>query len=437
MRKLFLILAGIAAMSISANAEDTIICGFEDGETGYQLGTEWASGYTWGIVDNTDNTGINISDKCMMCTAEGALDSWGCWFTIVLDQPIVINESNRYLKFMMKRTPNNVNISVACKNDQRDDPRGYLGMTKPLREGEWGDVVFDLFNNGGEKSFENQEITKIFISHFGTWEGIEPGVCFIDNVVLSDNAKPRGAKEIKAGLIANFEDDELTAANFASIFTQSAESKYEVVGNPLKDELNGSEKCLSYYKPANTTWWHSGMITVNGIIPVEYPASYLHVMAYIPDASAFVATVKDISGKSYQEVIYPESAGWADYVLDVSELSYISGLEMRFNYNGTEEDWENEAGNYYVDDIALTSDSEPRTSVESGIAAIDASTVVSVNGNVVTVSGLVNNVTVYNLAGMQIASKAGAATFTLGDGLFFVKVVAADGAVNVSKVLVR
>ena len=76
-------------------------------------------------------------------------------------------------------------------------------------------------------------------------------------------------------------------------------------------------------------------------------------------------------------------------------------------------------------------------SVESGIAAIEASTVVSVNGNVVTVSGLVNNVTVYNLAGMQIASKAGAATFTFGDGLFFVKVVAADGAVNVSKVLVR
>lgn len=373
MKKLnYLVAMMLTASAFSVNAEETSLCTFEDGETGYQLCTGWYQGFDWAIVDNTDNSGINTSDKCVMCTSHTNEnpDSWGWWFTIFFDEPITVSESNRYMKMMVKRTPNNVNISAAFTHEGTHGEREYLGMTKPLREGEWGDLVFDLFYDNGEKSLEGMEVSKLFISIFGTWDGLEHGVCFLDNIVLSNDPKPRGAQEVASGLLANFEDEALTSKNFANFIVQSPEAKYEVVDNPKKDDVNDSEKCLNYFKPANTVWWHAGMAQINGIIPVEYPDTYLHVMTYVPDMTPFVAIVKDVTGKSINEVIYPEGDGWVDNVIDVSELTYVNGVDMRFNYlapSGNEENWENEAGNYYVDDIVLNSDPEQRSKVESGV----------------------------------------------------------------------
>ena len=435
----------LVSVLTSAYAGDIFIAGFEEGETGYTVNNGWFQGYEWEITNNTDNAGINKTDKCAMSTAEVAPDCWGGWFIISLDQPILITAENRYLKVMVKRTPNTQNISIACENDAREDPRAYLGRAKPAHDGVWEDLVFDLFNDNGDLSFKDQEIKHIFISHFGTWDGADAGVCFLDNIVLSDNSKPRGAKEVNPGLLVNFEDENLTNTNFAGFNAQSLEAKCTIADNPLKEGINTTAKSLEYFKPANTTWWHSAVAVVDGIIPVEYPKSYLHVMAYIPDETPFVILVNSPSGKQVQETMYPEDGqAWYDYVVDVSELDYINGISFRFNYS-VEEDWENPEGTYYVDDFALIEEMDPRDAptLPTGIRQIgksDKLNIYSNNGTVYISSSDLRVVSVYSTTGQLIGQKEGNGamiSFSLPEGIYVIKAVSETGETFVQKSIVK
>lgn len=450
MKKLIItpLLMFLASVLMSAYASDIVIAGFEDGETGYKLNDGWAAYYEWEVANNSDNSGINTSNKCIMSTATTKPDSWGAWFIITLDEPILITAENRYLKVMVKRTPNTQNIGVACEGDgiRNTDPRAYVGRAKPSREGVWEDLVFDLFNNGGDLTWENQEIKHIFINHFGTFGDTEAGVCFLDNIVLSDNSKPRGTKEVNPGLLVNFEDENLTNSNFVGFNTQSPDAKCEIKDNPVKAGVNETAKCLEYIKPANTTWWHSAMAIVNGIIPVEYPNSYLHVMAYIPDGSPFVMIVSSPSGKQVQETMYPDDGeGWYDYVLDVSELDYINGINFRFNYSGTDEDWANEEGKYYIDDFALIEDMDPRTkpTLPTGIQEntnFETLKIYVDNGVASVSSPDLKVASVYSVGGQLISQKQSvgeAINFPLEKGVYIVKAANSAGKVSVQKLVVQ
>ncbi|WP_455584057.1 T9SS type A sorting domain-containing protein [Bacteroides sp.] len=435
----------LASFLFSAYAGDTYIAGFEDGEEGYQINTGWAQGYVGEIVANTDASGINTSDKCYMATITDAVpDRWGLWVIISLNEPVTITEANRYVKIMAKRSPNNVNMALCIQGEDPLGPNTLFGLSKPTQAGVWGDMVFDLFQSSNpDVSCENREIKELMIC-LGTWDGTEPGVTMLDNIVFSDNAKPRGAKDINPGLLVNFEDEDLTTNNFAGFNVQSQEAKCQIVDNPVSAGINTTAKCLEYTKPANTTWWHAAISVVNGVIPVEYPNSYLHIMAYIPDETPFYVIAKSPSGKEIKEVMYPEDGeGWYDYVLDVSEMDYISEICFRFNYV-SEEDWENPAGKYYLDDYALTDSVDPRDAPTStGMNKTDVSENLNVyveNGIVSVSSSDLKSASIYSVSGQLISQQAAIGTvanFTLPAGIYVVKAENTSGEISVRKLVVK
>jgi len=430
----------LASYYTGAYATDTFITGFEVGDNGCQVNDEfgaWFSGYTWSYVENPQTTGINNSARCLM--TDSSLnptdpDSWGYWVALKLTNPITITAENRYLKIMAKRSPNTTTMSVGT---DVNGERGYYGRMKPAVAGTWGDMVVDLFDAGSSNSLENKVVSRIYIS-LGTWDATEKGVCFLDNVVLSNDSKPRGATEIQAGLLANFDNETLTSTNFAGFETQSAESSYEIAANPLETTVNNSKKCLLYNKPANTVWWNSLLCTPNGIITVTYPNIYMHLMMYIPDVTNTTIIVNSTSGTNVTEKVYPTSGNeWYDYVLDVSELTYINQIAFRFNQT-TEDNWANPAGVYYVDDFVLNSSSEPRTKITSGIKNVvfDNLKIYAKEDEVNIESTELKSVSVFSINGQLINKKnitGTTASFKLSHGLYLIKAVNKAGGVSLSK----
>ena len=444
MRKITLLslLMFLTSLIFNVYAIDFFVAGFENGETGYN--TEgWAAGYTMEITNNTESSGINNSDKCLMTTVAGTdVDRWGLWVHINLETPITITSENRYFKVMVKRTPNNTSMALALDHDAPRNPNTYYGLTKPTKSGVWCDVVFDLFNDDPTKSCENIEVQKFLIC-LGTWDGCEAGVTMLDNIVLSDNAKPRGVKEITSELLVNFDDEELTANNFASFAVQSTEAAIEIVANPLPgSEVNPSTKCLKYSKPVNTVWWHAAQCMVNGLAPISMSRYYLHVMMYIPDATAVKVLVKSHIGKQYDETIYPQDGeAWYDYVMDVSELDNISEISFRFNYT-VEENWDNPAGIYYIDEFVLNNDAEPRETVQSGTKnPVAGNLKIYADGNMLHINFPdLKQATVYSLNGQLAAIEKAAGSsvsIELAKGAYIVKVENKTGAIVNQKVIVK
>ncbi len=445
MRKLFFTFLSmlVASLFVNVNADDVFLAGFEDGETGYTLNKESYSQYTQSFEANPEKTGINNSDKCMIATSTAVTDRWGYWFNITLDNPVTITSATRYLKVMVKRSPNNTNMALHLKHGSPWGRNVYAGIEKPSKTGVWCDLVFDLFYPAKpELSSENKPFYDFLIC-FGTWEagGIEPGVCMLDNVVLSDNPKPRGAYEVPAGLLVNFEDEVKTTTNFEKFDVQSESASTSIVSNPAQTGVNPSAKCLMYNKPESTIWWHSLLCTVNGIIPVEYPQSYLHVMMHIPDASPTTILINSL-GKSITEKVYPpDGEEWYDYVVDVSELLYITQINFRFN-SGEEADWANPAASYYVDDFVLDNNPDPREKVNSGILGIKTENVKKIvqNGQLQLISDDMKAVSVYGVTGQLINRQTVAGSSTsvnLSAGMYFIQIENKSGELSAFKFVMK
>ncbi len=431
-----------AAFSTGTYAGDVFIAGFEDGETGYTINNSnrWYSYYDWSIVNNTETSGKNNTDKCFMATTNVATppDRWGYWMWIDLDEPITITESTRYLKIFGKRSPNTTTMSVGVANDGYKEST-YFGQQKPSSVGVWGDMVFDLFNgknaDGLEKTCKNLEV-RTFVVFLGTWNGTEVGTCMLDNIVLSDNDEPRGAVKVNPGLLVNFDNESLTTKNWSGFGTQSGEATYAITTNTAKTDTNPSDKVLRYNKPANTTWWHSLMCYPNEIIPVEYPGIYFHIMMHIPDATTTTVNITATSGLTKSEKFYPEDGeNWFDYVVDVSELHYINQVAFRFNQD-TEDNWNNPAGSYYVDDYVLNDDPNPRTTITPmGIkpTVIGNLKVFNENGVIRITGDDLKSATAYSISGQMAAKQAASASdirFSLPKGSYIIKVENGAGAVS-------
>lgn len=425
----------IASLLFTAHGADTFIAGFEDGEDNYELNTGWAEGYDWIVEANPETGGINSTDKCLVTTITNPTpDRWGLWVVIKLKEPILITEANRYVKIMAKRSPNDTNLAL-CFNSKEND---YFGLSKPAKTNEWGDVVFDLFSENQDINLENKEVTNLMIC-LGTAGDAGPGVTMLDNMVLSDSPKPRGAQEIQPGLLVNFDDEALTAKNFASFEVQSQTASCETVANPMSDVANPSTKCLSYNKPASATWWHSLRTMVNGVVSVAYPNSNLHVMMYIPDASPVVIMAKSVTGKEVTTTFYPsDGEGWYDCVLDVAELNYIKEVNFRFNCT-QEEDWANPAGTYYVDDFELSDNTEPRETIATSIktSVLDGLNVYTEGNSVCVASPEFVAASVYSANGQLVAQTEGTDfSIVLTKGIYVVKVIGAEGKVSVRKIVI-
>lgn len=423
------------------SAADTFIAGFEVGETGYILNDGWYNGYSWEIVTNTETTGINNSDKCMMTTAPAVPDRWGYWVFVKMPQPVTITSENRYIKVMVKRSPNTTAMAICVNGADPWGPNGYFGFSKPSKAGVWGDIVVDLFSNDANKTCENK-LVQDFLICLGTWNGTEAGVTMLDNVALSDNPKPRGAAEIAPGLLANFENETMTTANFAGFEVASVEASAVVENNPVATSIvNPSAKALKYHKPANTTWWHPLSCVMNGIIPVTYPNIYLHMMMQIPDATQTTIIVSSPTGKSVTENVYPtDGAEWYDYVVDVSEVGMINKIDFRFNQNGEEVNWENPAGDYFVDDFVLNNSSDPREKIETGLktTTFDNYKIQIENGVARVVSSDLKSVSVYAVNGQLLKHETATGSgvkITLSMGTYILKIENNLGAISNCKIL--
>jgi len=446
MKKLFFttFLLVATVFSVGTYAADTFITGFEVGDAGCQVNDEfggWYSGYTWSYVANSQTSGINNSLRCLMIdssTSPSNPDRWGYWVTIKLAQPITITAENRYLKIMANRSPNTTSMSFCIDGADPWGPNGYFGRMKPAKVSTWGDLVVDLFDAESVRSCKDKQIQNLLVC-LGTWDGTEKGVCLLDNMALSDNSKPRGAKEVGSGLIANFDNETLTATSFSNIETQSEASTYQVAANPVETATNDSKKCLVYNKPENTTWWNGLVCTPNDIIPVTYPNIYMHCMMYIPDQTPSTIIVGATSGANVTtKNLYPtDGSDWTDFVIDVSGLDYINQIAFRFNQT-TEDNWVNPAGIYYVDDITLDSNPDPRVSIISGVKDLSAQKLkmFAKDGKINIIASELKAVTIYSISGQllnyQIATGS-VISFKLSAGAYIIKAENKAGVVTSQK----
>lgn len=226
--------------------------------------------------------------------------------------------------------------------------------------------------------------------------------------------------------------------------SQNATSTIEVVDNPVKDAVNGSNKVLKIVQdPSDSNWgwenadWFGVAVGLldgedNQLVEItEADGRYLHFQILRAENSIFgmetwggTCTYKD------QEIPFTGSEGWQEIVVDLQEFIGASFKQFYFSPNeryGT--DNVSVAETTYLDNIYI--------SPEAASSAIDETVVATAKAwggkGMLYVEGEAGHVTIYSVAGVEIGAYAmdGFLQVELTPGIYLVK-----SGNTVSKVIV-
>lgn len=398
---------------------------------------------TYEIVDNPSRGGINNSDKCLGLTTTDQHDWWhkiylrpaeGEYFKAASDQHV-------YLHFKMYRTrlggPSEVHVY-----DENETEDGHLQFQiNNTKVNCWEDFVLDVT----EYVSAGKGFRRIMIQPELQWNGpgaVPQTMYFFDDFQLLDSSYPDGANILDIENIVNFDDEELTSKNLLEFNINDPNASYEIVDNPNPESVNLTKKVLCYNKPAATTWWYALQLPVNGVIKAEYPKNYLHVMMYTGGQSVRVIVKDHMGNQCRSEYVPYDASSWEDFVMDISELKggTISFIEFAFGFNG-EENWDNPAGKFYIDEIVLNDNFDAREEVSSiiGLNSDDDFVVLVEDNNVRIESSSLINISVYTLDGevvyMNNFDKCD--SLSLPDGFYLVKGIDSNGCEMVKKFIVK
>lgn len=152
---------------------------------------------------------------------------------------------------------------------------------------------------------------------------------------------------------------------------QNALTNLEIVGNPLKNELNNTNQAL-YAKTINTEapWWAGFMVEFNEAVAVNSSTRYLHVLVKtnLPKFE-FVLFNSNNTDEKWVGQFSPSSNEWFDYVLDINSLQALNFSKFRIALHmddATQRDKE-----LWIDEIILNNDPAARTLPGSEIHSIN------------------------------------------------------------------
>lgn len=394
-----------------------------------------------GVEENPQKSGINPSDKCLALTLTTGHQWWHKINLIPAEGEVFVPQSDQhvYLHFKMMRS-RVIDASEVHVYEKASGEGGHVQMQfNNSAANVWEDFIVDLT----EYYQTTKQIERILIQPALAWNGVDSEIkYYIDDIKLLTTSYPDGAKIYEVTDLANYEEGTVASGVFNDPVLFDGNATAAVVDNPKK-EVNETAKVLSYNKPAATTWWYACQLPVkNGLVKAEYPKTYLHMMMYTGGSNVRVI-VKDHMGNSVRSEYSPyDATAWEDFVFDISELKgeSISAIEFLFGFNG-EDNWDNPAGTFYVDELVINDSLDMREKVSAGgsgvegIANDSANISVVANGGNITVAGEVASVKVYNAAGMQVAELNAAGSVVLPANLYIVKVTTSNGETVVKKVV--
>ncbi len=226
--------------------------------------------------------------------------------------------------------------------------------------------------------------------------------------------------------------------------SQNATSTIEVVDNPVKDEVNGSDKVLKIVQdPTDSNWgWENadwfgvaiGMLSGedNQLTEItEADGRYLHFQILRSENSVFgMETWGGTCAYKNQEIPFTGSENWQEIVIDLQE--YIGTTFQQFYFSPNEKygtDNVTVAETTYLDNIYISDASTP-----SGIADNEVSALRAWGGQgTLYVQGEASEVFVYSVSGVEIGAYAfdGFLQVNLVSGIYLVK-----SGDSVSKVIV-
>lgn len=406
------------------------------------------------IMDNTDKSGLNTSDKCVGAVNVADADWWGNFLPLKLDSPIEITEENRYLKFLAFRSLQEKEMVVYFNTKDNEIWRGKL-----TEANKWEGLTFDLIDYVG------QELTHIEICVSANWSDPRTGwgvaTYLFDNFEISNNPIPTGKTVYEPSALAdfyiNFEDDAQITKWFTKIDPIIEENSFEIVDNPVKSTVNPTDKVLKFDKSDLASWWQGIYIPFTGAMQISDEYKYLHVMVWLPEESLnedrVVAELctKDFFSKENTKsyTIWDDEVGeWKDLVLEISQIEYLDEVTVRFDIRQEENDEgdlvyiNSPANTFYFDEITLNDNPMPRTRIGgSGVDKTEALPEIEVLGldNAVKVcTSKPANVKIYSMTGVLIneASIIETSSIAASNGLYLVK-IESEGKEKAVKVLVK
>jgi hypothetical protein len=456
MKKFFTICALAVGLTHAAKAQ--VLATFEDfANDQLELGDKWYEKARFvvepSVGDNSAKGGLNTSNKCFVAVNVADADWWGNFGELKLKTPVVITAQNRYLKFLAYRSIQPKDFRVGINGDHEEASSVYQKSLSA--DSKWEGVVVDL----GAK-FMGQELKSIVFLFSCNWttprSGWGAATYMYDNFELSDTPLPPGVTEVTdlSDFYINFEDQSKIDKWVSAFDPINASNAYQIVDNPVKSEINPTVKAVKFDKSADASWWQGFRTVFNGALKVSNDHKYLHAMLWVPQSALNENTgsvdvqlcAKDFSGNENNrtEKIWDDQVDeWIDVVMEISSLSYVSELTVRFDVqqdnNGNYIN--SPANTYYVDEIALSSSPDARSSVsgiKKGTVGQQAIWVSGKNDAIEVHSEIPANVKVYSLLGRLIheTSFSGSVLIPSQKGAYLVKV---DSGANskTSKVLVK
>ncbi|MDR0546967.1 MAG: T9SS type A sorting domain-containing protein [Dysgonamonadaceae bacterium] len=405
------------------------------------------------VGDNPSKSGINTSDKCVVAVLKENSDWWGCFFVLMLDNPVSITESNKYLHLQVYRSVQVKNFCIGFNERNEDSGRVFSG--KLSADGVWENVVVDLSSKIG------QELNYISFITMANWDDPKPtvpqSIFAVDNIVLSNSQLPPGVTLVDGnGLFVGFEIETEINTWVHEIDLLNASNAASIIDNPFGAATLIGNKIVKFDKSADASWWQGYRIDFNGIMQVggDYP-NVLHILTYVPSA-VFTAEAglesidiqlcaKDHLGNENTRRITvwdDETDKWIDLVMEINTINYLKEVTVRYDLRQNGDEYVNSPANtYYLDAIAFDKSSDERE-VTVGIStpAINQfASLISEKGKLTVATGKNAKAEIFNLVGQRVetAQIGGTASIPLASGIYIVKITSAANELQIGKVIVK
>lgn len=430
MRKLFFTFFAVAS-SLTLSAQDftsPVWATFEDGDPIAFENFENEGGAVISIISNPSSNKVNKSDKCLSFEATDQHDWWHKVNFKPAEGVFIKPASPKHVYLHFKSFRTRVGASSEFwLYDVQNNPLVQKQFNN-TKAGVWEDIVFDVTG-----LLDGKEVAMMRIQpelNFDTPVGAT--TYLFDDFKLVEDSYPDGVEILTdVSKIFDFDNESLTAQYVEEFKTMSSQAKYAIVTNPNKTDVNSTNKVLRYNKPAKTVWWHGLDVVINGLIDVKYPNTNLHVMAYSPDGLPIEVVVEDHSGKNVSMECFPYDAHeWEDFVIDISSLQTIKRLIFRLD-TSVRDNWDNPAGLFYMDDVVLNDNTDPRETTRIKNETAVEFNAFSADGKIYVKGSEIESATLYSVCGVKLAEKTvetGEVSFEAAQGSYIINVKSANGA---------
>jgi cephalosporin-C deacetylase-like acetyl esterase len=234
MEKQFIFLCFILTMTGNINAQNQL-ADFEDGGITPAFTTVGVTA-SLGIIDNPDNDG-NSTNKVLYAKTNNVAGDAS--IDIVFNNSFIVNGETRYLHLLLK-----TNIPVYELNVRKKDGTFAGAGLVNLPAGGWFDYVLDL-NSVNGTDLQGAEISSIRMRLYTHLDDQLNRDFYFDEIIVNNTAAQRIADVNGAVQLSGFEAGEYMPPFYTYWYeTTQSNSTVAVVDNPVKNDINPSDKVL-------------------------------------------------------------------------------------------------------------------------------------------------------------------------------------------------